>query len=71
MKVILHSKSNNNQHQKLSSTQTKTTPQQIIFNQQSNTSLNDKSSDEIDFGVNVLDNCGVIRVTRFFLTPCI
>ena len=29
---------------------------QFIFNQQSDTSLNDESSDEIDFGVNILDN---------------
>ena len=53
---ILHSKSNNKQRQKLSSTQIKTMAKQIIFNQQSDTSLNDESSDEIDFGVNVLDN---------------
>ena len=29
---------------------------QIVFNQQSDTSLNDECSDEIDFGVNVLFN---------------
>ena len=29
---------------------------QIIFNQQSDTSLNNENSDEIDFGVNVLNN---------------
>ena len=56
MKVILHSKSNNEQSQKLSPTQIKSMAKQIIFNQQSNTSLNDESSYEIDFGVNDLDN---------------
>ena len=56
MKVILHSKPNNEQRQKLSSTQIKTMAKQIVFNQQSDTSLNDESSDDIDFGVNVLDN---------------
>ena len=56
MKVLLHSKSNNELCQKLSPTQIKTMAKQIIFNQQSNTSLNDESSDEIDFGVNDLDN---------------
>ena len=34
----------------------KTMAKQIIFNQKSDTSLNHESSDEIDFGVNVLDN---------------
>ena len=55
MKVILHSNSNNKQYQKFSSTQIKTIAKEIIFNQQSDTSLNDESSDEIDFRVNALD----------------
>ena len=52
MKVILHSESNN-ECQKPPSIQIKRMANQIIFNQRSDTSLNDKSSDEIDFGVNV------------------
>ena len=52
MKVILHSKSNNEQCQKPFSRQIKSMAKQIIFNQHSDTSLNN----EIDFGINILDN---------------
>ena len=56
MKVILHSKSANEQCQKPTLRQIKPLAKQIIFHLQSDTSLNDESSDEIDFGVNILDN---------------
>ena len=44
MKVILHSKSNNEQCQKPTSRQIKPSAKQIIFHLQSDTSLNDESS---------------------------
>ena len=56
MKVILHSKSNNEQCQKPFSRQTKSVTKQIIFNQHSDTSLNNESFNEINFGINILDN---------------
>ena len=56
MKVILHSKSTNEQCQKPTSRQIKPSAKKIIFHLQSDTSLNDESCDEIDFGVNILDN---------------
>ena len=56
MKVILHSKSNNEQCQKPFSRQIKSMAKQIIFNQHSDTSLNNENFNEIDFGINILDN---------------
>ena len=56
MEVVLHSKSTNEQCQKPTSRQIKPLAKQIIFHLESDTSLNHESSDEIDFGVNILDN---------------
>ncbi|XP_065662840.1 uncharacterized protein LOC136085459 [Hydra vulgaris] len=55
IKVILDSKSNNQQFKKTSSSKRKKMAKQIIFSQ-SDICLNDESSNEIDFGVNILDN---------------
>ena len=57
MNVIFHSKSNNEIiMSKILFKTNKPMAKQIIFNQKSDTSLNDESSNEVDFGVNIFDN---------------